>query len=322
MKLRTLSAMALGIVWLCPAQSFGQPTPAVTNDVAGRTPNAPPLPPVVKSPVAVFRELLAMSPQECREALTNRTPEARKQILAKIREYKSLKPNQRELRLLSTELRWYMLNLMGTPASNRVDRMAEIPSDTRQLVIERLAAWDKLSAGDQAALLTNQATLQYFSEPRDQPSVENLSPQRQAILQDGIRQWKALSDEQQQAIKSRFDQFFQLTTNEQAKAVYTLSDAEKKQIERTLRNFGQLAPQERARCMESFEKFANLSLAERQQFLKNADRWKQMSLDQREAWRDLVTKLHQPPLPPGLEPPTPPNPAQRGPNPLAMTNRP
>jgi Protein of unknown function (DUF3106). len=305
-----VSTIAIGLICLLPISSFSQANS--TNNPPGHIPAAPPLPPVGKSPVAVFRELLAMNPQERRDALTNRTPEVRKQILAKVREYESLKPNQRELRLLSTELRWYMLNLMPVPASNRVERMAELPAETRQLINDRLIAWDKLSPGDQAALLTNQATLQYFSEPPDQPSVENLSPQRQAWLQEGIRQWKTLSEEQRQTIKSRFDQFFQLTFAEQSKAVFTLSDADKKQIERTLRNFRQLTPGERTLCLESFEKFANLSVAERQQFLKNAERWNLMTLDQRKAWCDLVTKLHQPPLPPGLEPPAPPNPANRG----------
>src|SRR5258706_5604418 len=177
MKLRAFGIIALGITCLSQRNSFAQAPRASTNNSAPVVPAAPPSPPVGKSPVAVFRELLAMNPQERRDALTNRTPEVRKQILAKIREYESLKPNQRELKLLSTELRWYMLNLMGTPPSNRVDRMAEIPQDMRQLVTARLAAWDKLPAGDQAALLTNQVTLQYFSEPSDQPTPDNLSPE-------------------------------------------------------------------------------------------------------------------------------------------------
>lgn len=308
MMIRVLGFISLTLA--CSGGLFGQ-TPASNPKTASQIPTAPPLPPIGKSPVAVFRELLAMTPQQERDALTNRTPEVRRQILAKIREYKSLKPNQRELKLLSTDLRWYMLNLMGTAPSNRVERMADMPTNILQLVTERLAAWDKLSPGDQAALMTNQATLQYFSEPPE-PTAEIVSPERYSRLQEGVRQWKALDDAQQETIKRRFDQFFQLTSAEQSKAIYSLSESEKKQIERTLRNFGQLAPADRTKCIESFEKFANLSIEERQQFLKNAERWKLMSLDERKAWCDLVTKLHQPPLPPGLSPPEPPGPARRG----------
>src|SRR5437763_6112190 len=55
--------------------------------------------PTAKSPVEQFRELLAMNVVERKQALTNRPPEIRKRILAKLREYESLKPDERELRL-------------------------------------------------------------------------------------------------------------------------------------------------------------------------------------------------------------------------------
>ena len=47
--------------------------------------------PIVKSPVDLFRELLAMDVAERSKALAKRTPEGRKRILAKLREYQSLK---------------------------------------------------------------------------------------------------------------------------------------------------------------------------------------------------------------------------------------
>src|SRR5688572_19384966 len=70
----------------------------------------PPLPPVpvAKSPVDAFRELLAMNPAAQRAALTNRTEESRQGLVAKIREYQRMDPDDRELRLVATELRWYL----------------------------------------------------------------------------------------------------------------------------------------------------------------------------------------------------------------------
>ena len=65
-----------------------------------------------KSPVDFFRKLLAMAPEEREAFLTNRPPEIRQRILAKVDEYEALDPDQRELRLRATELRWYMMQLL------------------------------------------------------------------------------------------------------------------------------------------------------------------------------------------------------------------
>src|ERR1700676_5589096 len=54
------------------------------------------------SPVAFFRHLLAMSPKQREDYLTNRPPQMRARILAKVHEYESLSPDDRELRLRAT----------------------------------------------------------------------------------------------------------------------------------------------------------------------------------------------------------------------------
>jgi len=107
---------------------------------------SPPLPSVQKSPVEFFRELLAMEPAERTAALADRSPETRKLILAKVRQYESLNGNEQVLRLQVTELRWYLLPLMKISATNRLDLLAIIPPDYRKLVDDRLREWDKLPA--------------------------------------------------------------------------------------------------------------------------------------------------------------------------------
>ena len=72
--------------------------------------------PRMQSPVDFFRQLLAMTPAERVASLTNRPPEARARILAKVREYQALGPDERELRLRATELRWYLTPLLRTAA--------------------------------------------------------------------------------------------------------------------------------------------------------------------------------------------------------------
>ena len=78
------------------------------------------------SPVELFRKLLAMPPAEQKEFLAARSPDAQRRILAKLREYDSLNPDQRELQLRVTELRWYLFPLLTAPATNRSAQLAAI----------------------------------------------------------------------------------------------------------------------------------------------------------------------------------------------------
>jgi len=88
------------------------------------------------------------------------------------------------------------------------------------------------------------------------------------MLEKGIDQWQTLPEEQRRKMVDRFNQFFDLTSQEKQKVLGKLSDPERRQIDKTLRSFGALSPSQRAQCIQSFEKFAGLSLEERQQFLK------------------------------------------------------
>ena len=92
---RSLIFSALGLTGIL---MFSQATFAAVGAAPGESTNAAELViiPKLKSPVAVFRELLAMSPAERRQALTNLPPEVQKRILAKLLEYESLKSDERE----------------------------------------------------------------------------------------------------------------------------------------------------------------------------------------------------------------------------------
>jgi hypothetical protein len=275
-------------------------------------PPGPPLP-FVQSPIGFFRDLFAMNPAERIQALTNRTPELRAQILAKVHEYESLKPDERELRLRVTELRWYLWPLMTAPATNRAALLARIPAPDRGLIEDRLQEWDKVPPDEQKALLGMEPTLRYLTEINGLSDlqrtqlVNNIPPVRRKLLEEGIQQWASMPEAQRQKTLYRFKQFLDLTAAEKEKALRTLSESERRQIEKTLQTFGNLRPEQRAQCIRSFAKFASLSLEERQQFLKNAERWKQMSPSERQAWRQLVSRL-PPPLPPHPLPPLPPPP--------------
>ena len=292
-----------------PSSNSTDPHPFLTKPPPPPS-TAPPLP-SARSPIGFFRELLGMNPVERIQALTNRTPELRAQILAKVREYESLEPDERELRLRVTELRWYLRPLMTAPATNRAALLAAIPERERELVMDRLQEWDKVPPDVQKELLGIEPTLLYFAEIEGvsdarRPQIpKSTSPERRQLLEKGIQQWDSLSENQRRNTLRRFNQFFELTAVEKEKALRTLSEPERRQIEKTLQTFGNLRPEQRARCINSFAKFASLSLEERQQFLKNAERWKLMPPSERQAWRQLVSIL-PPPLPPRLPPPPPP----------------
>jgi hypothetical protein len=244
--------------------------------------------PQLQSPVVFFRQLLAMSPAERLHSLTNRPPQIRASILAKVREYQALEPDERELRLRATELRWYLTPLLQLPPADREARLAQVPDELRNLIKTRLVQWDILPPPMQQEFLANDQALHYFAH------VETTN--------------NAAAGGEQPGISEQFNQFFELTPAEKKQTLNTLSDAERARMEKTLQTFDQLPPQQRILCVRNYAKFAGMSGAERADFLKNAERWSQMSPQERQAWRDLVENvpiwppMPAPAVPPGLIP--------------------
>jgi hypothetical protein len=243
----------------------------------------PPVPPQPQSPVIFFRELLAMPPMERIHALTNRPPEARARIMAKVHEYQALDPDERELRLRATDLRWYLTPLFRLAPTDRQARLDQVPAELRDLVTSRLTQWDALPPSLQQEFLENDKTLHYFARV----DVTNSAP----------------ADAEHQKIADQFNQFFELTPGEKAQSLATLSDAERAQMEKTLQSFENLPPRQRLECVRNYARFTGMSAADRADFLKNAERWSQMSPKERQTWRDLVVHVPElPPLPMGTVP--------------------
>ena len=323
--------------WLVAAFAAGQF--AVFPLAAETTPNVPassgllsvpanlPPPPLsqAKSPVDLFRELLAMKPAEQENFLTNRPPAARAHILAKVHEYEALDPDERELRLRATELRWYLLPLLHESRTNRTAQLAAIPEDLQPLVKDRLMRWDILPPPLQTEFFESEHALRYFThvDPSNRPPMPPLpqDPRWQHRPHDSnLAPGNTLSADQRQKITAQFNQFFELTPEEKQTTLNSLSEAERKQMEKTLEMFGQLPPGQRQQCVRAFTEFAGMSAQEKQDFLKNAQRWSQLSPKERQTWRDLVTHVPEwPPIPPELMPPMPPQLTQRL-YPVAATN--
>lgn len=241
----------------------------------------PPTPGPTPCPVEFFRKLLVMSPSERFGALTNRPTAMRARLMAKVREYLALDPNERELRLQATELRWYLEPLMRLSAEQQAARLAQIPEQWRTAVAARLRQWDILPPAFQQAMLTNSTAVHFFSQVVPQPPVPGAEP-----------------DSRSEQLAAQFDQYFELTPAEKAGALRTLAPSERDQIQKTLATFEHLPPGQRLRCLRNYAKFAGMTPGERAEFLHNADRWAQMTPAERQNWRDLVDRVPvMPPLP-------------------------
>lgn len=282
-SLFTLFAALLAVS--VPAQT---PPPPSGHKIPFTTTNLVPPMPQACSPVNLFRQLLAMSPGERTAALTNRPPETRVRILEKVHEYQRLSPDDCELRLRATELRWWLTPLFRTASTNRASRLAQVPEDLRALVQSRLTQWDLLPPPLQQEFLANDRALHYFAQ------VETTNNSAAATK-----------------LSEQFNQFFELTPAEKSQTLNTLSTAERAQMEKTLQSFEKLPPQQRLQCVRNYAKFAGMSAPERAEFLKNAERWSKMSPQERQTWRRLVAQVPQwPPMPPvtvpnNLIPPAP-----------------
>jgi hypothetical protein len=248
----------------------------------------------MQSPVVFFRKLLAMPADQREAALTNRPPEARERILAKATEYELLPPDERELRLRATDLRWWLTPMLHMSPADQQKRLAQMPEDLRGLAESRLEQWKILPPQIQEEFLANDQTLQYF-----------------AAVPNAIKQPAATA--QQKKITDQFNRFFELTPDEKEQSLNKLSEAEREQMAETLKTFDKLPAGQREICVRNYARFASMTASERAEFLKNAEIWSKMSPEERQSWRDLVSQVPIWPQgwsPPNRPPPTPPIPAQ------------
>jgi hypothetical protein len=284
---RTIVALASVMVFACVSL---RAQPVAGSRVASPT----------KSPVALFRELLAMSPEERRDAIAIRPSDIQKRILEKLTEYEILPDELRELRLRETELRWYLRPLMDEPRTNRQAALAKIPEELRGEVAARLEQWDLWPPILQQQFKDNDfiASVRVATPEQRNELLSQIPPERKDDLEMGFVRWEKMSETDRQTALASFNRFFELTPEQKEKMLDTISDDERQQMEKTLSSYASLSPMQRAQCISAFKEFARMSVAERQQFLKSADRWREMTPEERQKWRDLVSVAPLMPIPP------------------------
>lgn len=319
------------VFWLlfalgCPglAMARGGDIPAIPAPANIKAAQMPPMPPLPKSPVDSFRELLAKNPAEREKFLASRPPEIRKRFEAKIKEYEAMSPEERDLRFRATQLRWYLLPLMQTPATNRTEQLAGVPEEDRGLVKARLLQWDALPAGLQKEFLEYGLTASYFvgqdsahSDPARKPALDKMLP---ADLVKKIDYVSKLPPEQRQAMYDGFQHFFKLTDEDRQRTLAALSPEERSEMQKSLRAFMRLPKSQRDRCIRSFGQFTSMTEQEQMKFFRNAERWHELTPAERQAWRNLVNRF--PPMPPMLPPLPPVRPITRPGVPVATNQSP
>jgi hypothetical protein len=276
-RLRFPLLTALGVAWPLMASLAGAASPA-----------PPPMPPAARPPTELFRQLLRATPPERDQLLATKPPAARQVILNGVREYEALSPGERELRLHTLELGWYLDPLLRLGSTNRLDRLAAVPETYRAEIEERLQHWDQLPPELQQQLLAHRPALLPGRGPLD----------------------PAASPEQSE-LKQRIQRLFELNDQERSRVLSGFSDAQRAELRKAVLLFANLPKAQRDTCVEGLTRFATMSAEERREFIRNCDRWKTMSESERAVWRRLVaSQLRRPPLPPGAtapnQPPLPP----------------
>jgi len=253
-----------------------------------------------KSPVETFRKILSMSPVEREQFLTNYPVATRGKIMAKVEEYQILPGPFRELRLRTTELRWYLLPLLKVPPTNRVERLKEIPEPYQKLVAARLEEWDIWPPSLKEEILEYEDIMDHFvgwgapAPSSSQPRMKTSEPERR---------WQALPAAQRDQIYASFRQYFELNEEEKQKTLDALSEPERQQAEKVLDPIEKWSRTQQEKYLTVFQQFANMTIGQRQRFLQNAERWQKMPETERQAWRDLIKQLSgTPPLPMDVAP--------------------
>jgi hypothetical protein len=264
------------------------------------------------SPVEYFRGILGMTPSQREQALAGRSPDDKKAILEKVKEYTALPRGVREARLRQTEIHWHLITLIRLDPAEREQQLKKVSPLDMPMILNQLQQWDELPEATRKALLEKERFIGTYvawqvSAPADQEEIlKKLPVERRNYFAKELKRWQALPQDERNELCAQFQRFFVMTGQERTQTISTLSQIERQQMESALQAYADLAPPERQRCVDSFAKFVAMEPEERAQFLLNAEKWEAMTPHERELWRTLVGELPPMPPPPPDMPPMPP----------------
>src|SRR5262249_1200132 len=131
----------------------------------------------------------------------------------------------RELRLRTTELRWYLMPLLNMPAANRAEQLKLVPEPYQKLVAARVEEWNLWPPSLQEDML---------EYARTKVRLETLPLRERQDLEQKLARWQALPASQRQQMFSAFQHYFELTDDEKDKTLKALSEPEREETEKVL----------------------------------------------------------------------------------------
>lgn len=285
-----------------------------------------PYPPMASSPVAIFRMLLATNELGRSQWIAKWKPAQREYLEGKIAEFTILSAEQRETRLQTLQLRWYLPQLMKMDSTERNTRLATVAEPDRTLLASKLRTWDIQMPQFKQDLLDLNEVIGIVMFPSSGAGGENvlrtLPPQRQEELRRQFAQLHRMPEDRRERVLANFQLYFGFTPDEKTKTLKRLTSTERAQMQQTLAPFEILPPSLRQQALVGFKKFAELSLVERAAFLQSAERWQKMNEAEREKWRQMAARIQKVRilLPPPPIPMPPAIGAAPNPFPLVATN--
>ncbi|HUR45940.1 MAG TPA: DUF3106 domain-containing protein [Candidatus Saccharimonadales bacterium] len=292
------------------------PSASRASDLVREQPLLPALPSVPKTGVALFREMLGMTPAQRETALASFSENKRKTIASRLKEFDALQPDEREMRLERMKLRSSLIPLLSAPPAQRKMLYSDLPEEERRSLTDRLQLWDQLGHELQRQVLENEGMLncimpvQTVSSNQLQSVMLSLPESDRQKIATNWQRFQQIPPKQREKMYENYRELFDLNETERLKVLSAISESERQELDKTLKAIQTLPKPQRDQCLVSFNKFANMSPYERALFLKNAEQWKTMSAEKRQSWRSLVNVFPpMPPTPPGMrtipQPPPP-----------------
>lgn len=314
MKRALFQLCFLGLALSCA--SAQPPLPSATGTL--------PYPPLPSSPVAIFRMLLATNETGRSQWIAKWKPAQREYLEGKIAEFTKLSADERETRLQTLQLRWYLPQLMKMGFAQRTAQLTNIVEPDRTLLASKFKTWDILVPQVKQDLLDHQEVIGIVMFPGSagESALRALPPERQEEIRQQFERLKQLPADRYERVLANFKEYFEFTPAEKTKTLKQLTVTERQQMQQTLAPFEILPPPLRRQALVGFKKFSELSAIERAAFLQSAERWQKMSEAEREKWRQMSARAQKAAR--TLQPPSPPMPPALGgaqpPTPLVATN--
>ncbi|MBG86227.1 MAG: hypothetical protein CMO80_04925 [Verrucomicrobiales bacterium] len=270
---------------------------SLTSSHAAGLPAIPVPVPEQASPVKLFRDLLAKSPGERDAYLVKQTPKVQSFIRQRLARYEAMSPEVREMKLQTTELRFFLRPQLTTNPAQRQIMLATTPPQHRETIRQRIERWDALAPELQQQIIKNESMLNMILRVGD--PAEGVTGQVPGKSREELTAWNSLPHGDRLEMLDKFRSFFEFNVLEKERIIASLPEYQRNKITGTISALQNLSPEQRAACLKALQRFGSMTVARQQRFFRNADAWAKITPEEKRAWRLVVREA--PPLPGSLQ---------------------